>query len=124
MTCRIFLRRLASAAAFSASLIAVGCRSNHVDITVENRTGSAIQLLEVDYPNASFGADSLGAGADFHYKVKVEGSGATKISYTDPNQKQIQITGPTLDQRQQGLLEIILLPAGKAEFHPQLTDQP
>lgn len=123
MTRRIFVRRWAFAAAFSASLVAAGCRSNHVDITVENRTGGAIRLLEVDYPDASFGADALRAGADFHYKVKVVGSGATKISYTDPNHKQIQINGPTLDERQQGQLEIILLPAGKAEFHPELTGE-
>ena len=30
-------------------------------------------------------------------------------------------TGPTLVERQQGQLEIVLLPDAKAEFHPQLT---
>ena len=47
----------------SALAWASGCHSYHVDVTVENRTGGAIQLLEVDYPSASFGADSLAAGA-------------------------------------------------------------
>ncbi len=120
---RTFLLRLASAAAFAAFLIAAGCRSNHIHITLENRTGAAIRLLEVDYPNASFGADSLAAGADFHYSIKVEGSGALKIAYTDSNQKQIQINGSILNQQQQGRLEIVLLPDGKAEFHPELTGQ-
>ena len=47
--------------------LATGCHSYHIETTVENRTGAAIQLLEVDYPSASFGADSLAAGAVFNY---------------------------------------------------------
>ena len=42
-------------------LAAAGCHSYHVDVTVENHTGAPIQLLEVDYPSASFGADQLAA---------------------------------------------------------------
>jgi hypothetical protein len=92
-----------------------------VEITVENRTGSAIELLEVDYPSASFGADRLAPGATFHYRFQVTGSGPLKITYTRPDNKQVQITGPTLAERQQGQLKIILLPAGKAQFVPQFT---
>jgi hypothetical protein len=44
--------------AATAMVAATACHSYHVDATVENRTGSPIQLLEVDYPSASFGADS------------------------------------------------------------------
>ena len=42
-------------------LMAASCRNYIVDVTVENRTGSAVNLLEVDYPSASFGADSMAA---------------------------------------------------------------
>jgi hypothetical protein len=105
----------------AAVLFTAGCHSLHIDTTVENRTGAAIQLLEVDYPNASFGADALASGANFHYRIQVEGSGELKITYTDPASKQVQIKGPALVQHQQGQLEIVLLPDGKAEFHPQLT---
>lgn len=98
-----------------------GCHSYHVETTVENRTGAAIQLLEVDYPNASFGADSLAAGADFHYRIQIDGSGPVKVQYTAEGGQQVQITGPKLSQRQEGRLAIVLLPGGKAEFHPELT---
>lgn len=98
-----------------------GCHSYHVETTVENRTGAAIQLLEVDYPNASFGADSLAAGADFHYRIQIDGSGPVKVQYTAEGGRQVQIGGPKLSQRQEGRLEIVLLPGGKAEFHPELT---
>jgi hypothetical protein len=96
------------------------CHSYHIDATIENRTGAPIQLLEVDYPNASFGADSLASGATFHYRFQVRGSGPLNVEYTPANGRQIQITGPALAERQQGQLEIVLMPGGKAEFHPQL----
>jgi len=107
-----------------APLFATGCHSYHVETTVENRTGSAIQLLEVDYPSASFGADSLAAGAEFHYRIQIQGSGLIKVQYSAVGGRQEQISGPTLSERQQGRLQIVLLPGGKAEFHPELTPGP
>lgn len=97
------------------------CHSYHVDATIENRTGAPIQLLEVDYPSATFGADSLAADAAFHYRFQVRGTGQLKVSYTAANGQTVQISGPALAERQQGTLEIDLEPGGKAEFRPQLT---
>jgi hypothetical protein len=98
-----------------------GCRSYHVETTVENRTGATIQLLEVDYPSASYGADSVAPGGVYHYRIQLRGSGPLKLQYTAGDGRQIQIDGPMLAERQQGKLEIVLLPGGKAEFHPELT---
>jgi len=91
---------------------------------IENRSGGAVQLLEVDYPSASFGADSLAAGADFHYRLQVQGSGPVSVQYTAGDGSQIKKTGPTLVERQEGRLEIVLLPGGQVDFHPQLTPHP
>jgi hypothetical protein len=104
-----------------------GCHSYHIETTVENRTGGSIQLLEVEYPSASFGVDSLGAGADYHYRIQLRGNGPLKVQYTAGQGSQtqtIQIEGPTVAERQEGSLEIVLLPEGKAEFHPELTPRP
>ena len=114
---RTILVSLISCALFAAT----ACHSYHIDATIENRTGADIQLLEVDYPSASFGADHLASGATYHYRFQVRDSGPIKITYTGPDQKQVQIAGPTLVERQQGQLRIVLLPAGKAQFQPQLT---
>jgi hypothetical protein len=115
-------RRALLAAFLSCALLAaVGCHSYHIDATIENRTGTDIQLLEVDYPSASFGADRIASGASYHYRFQVRDSGPIKITYTGPEQKQIQIAGPMLVERQQGQLKIVLLPGGKAQFQPQLT---
>lgn len=97
-----------------------GCHSYHVETTVENRTGAKVELLEVDYPSASFGKDSLGDGEDYHYRFQINGSGQLKVQYTQAGQQR-QIAGPALAERQEGRLEIVLLPGGKAEFHPELT---
>jgi hypothetical protein len=125
MTLQSLSRGLAiSTIAGTALLIASGCHSYHIETTVENRTGGAIQLLEVDYPSASFGDNNLAAGGVFHYRIQLQGSGPLKVLYTTADERQVHIDGPTLVERQEGTLEIILLPSGQAEFHPSLTAQP
>jgi hypothetical protein len=101
--------------------LASGCHSYHIETTVENKTGAAIQLLEVDYPSASFGANSLAADAEFHYRFQVRGTGELKVQYTSSDGRQRQIDGPVLSEHENGQLEIVLLPDGKAEFHSQLS---
>jgi hypothetical protein len=105
----------------SVAAVAAGCHSYHVETTIENRTGEPIQLLEVDYPSASYGADSLAAGADFHYRIQIEGKGQLKVLYTTSEGKPVQITGPALAEGEEGRLEVVLLPNGKAEFRPELS---
>jgi hypothetical protein len=115
------LRRSTGVLASAAMMAATACHSYHVDATVENRTGAPIQLLEVDYPSASFGADSLATGQVFHYRIQLRGSGPLKVQYTAEDGHLAQIDGPSVVERQEGSLEILLLPGGKAEFHPHLT---
>ena len=103
----------------------ISCRSDHVEMVVKNSTGEPVQLLEVDYPNASFGKDALADGAEYRYRIQVEGAGAIKVSYATGNGAHTtEIAGPRLTEGEQGRLEIDLLPAGKAEFHAQVTQKP
>ena len=101
-----------------------GCRSHHIETTVENRTGAMVELLEVDYPSASFGANALAAGADYNYRIQIRGTGALKVQYTAAGGLKEQVNGPALTEGQQGRLLIVLLPGGKAEFRPELTAAP
>ncbi len=116
-------RGAALVAAAAASLLAPmnGCHSYHIDTTIENRSGAPVELLEVDYPSASFGVDSIAAGADFHYRFDVVGSGPITVLYTGANRQAVKKTGPALYERQEGRLEIVLLPGGAVEFHSRLT---
>jgi hypothetical protein len=99
------------------------CHSYHIEATIENHTGGPITLLEVDYPSASFGVGSLAAEGVYHYRLQARDSGPIKVQYTDAKNHQVQITGPNLFERQEGRVEIVLLPDGKAEFHPSLNPQ-
>jgi hypothetical protein len=122
IACRSGLFRQVPAALLLSFAIALSaCHSYHIAVTIRNSTGGAISLLEVDYPSASFGADALASDADFHHLIQTRGSAPLKVQYTAANGRQIQITGPTLSEKQQGSIEIILLPDGKAEFHPSLN---
>jgi len=102
------------------SLLA-GCHSYRIEATVENRTGGPITLLEVDYPSAGFGADSLAADGVFHYRFQTRGSGPVTVQYTTADGHQVKITGPTLREKQEGAFEIVLAPGGKAAFHVALN---
>ena len=121
MTRLHLLRRFTPHLALVALSALAACHSYHVETTVENRTGGPVQLLEVDYPNASFGDNALPAGASFHYRIQIQGSGPLKVQYTAADGKQALVTGPIVSEGQEGRLAIVLLPNGKAEFHPQLS---
>jgi hypothetical protein len=97
------------------------CHSYHIEATVKNDTGGPISLLEVDYPSASFGADAVAASGEVHHRIQTRGSGPLKVQYTDESGKQVQITGPTLYEGQEGRVDIDLLPRGKSEFHPAIN---
>lgn len=106
-----------SACLLGALLLAfTACKSAHVEVTVVNNTGSEARLLEVDYPSASFGFDSIPAGASKHYRIQVQNSGNVKVQYTGVNDKLFQSTGPDMQEGLQGTLKIVLEPGGKAEF--------
>jgi hypothetical protein len=98
-----------------------GCRSAFVEADVVNGTGAAVSLVEVDYPSASFGVESLGAGAKYHYRFKIQGEGATKVMWTDAARKEHTVAGPKLSEGEQGPLTVTITGDGavwKAELKP------
>lgn len=112
-----------AAALLLCLMMLAACRSHQIECTVKNRTGAPIELLEVDYPSASFGLDSLANGADYSYKFQVRGSGQLTAAYTvTATHAPVKITGPEVEENQQGTLEIVLMPDGKAEFYPALSE--
>jgi hypothetical protein len=114
-------QKLWTSAACAVLLTASGCRSSWVNADVRNQTGQPIHELEVDYPSASFGTNSLAPGADMHYRFQIRGSGPVKVEYTTGDGKTAHGQGLSLAERQQGQLTILLLPQGKVEFLPKLS---
>jgi hypothetical protein len=109
----------------SALIVAVlplsGCRSAFVETSIENSGPSNVHLIEVDYPSASFGTQTLDAHSTYHYRFKIQGSGPVTISFTDDAGKAHSVTGPTLEEGQQGQLTISIDSAYKVGWKESLT---
>ncbi len=85
-----------------------GCHSHSISMDVHNASSQPVSLIEVDYPSASFGVDSLAAGASYHYHFKILGDGPTRILWTDAARQNHSSTGPTLHQGQEGTLNVTI----------------
>lgn len=107
------LRYLAAAPLLPALLLPVaGCHSAYVEATLRNRSAAPVSLVELDYPSASFGTQSLAPGADFRYRFKVLGSGEVKLLFTDSARKEHTASGPPLSEGDEGPLTATITPAG------------
>jgi hypothetical protein len=84
-----------------------GCHSRTVGVTIVNQ-GPALRVLELDYPSASFGANRLATGAQFHYRFKIQGSGPLTLSFEDSSGKPHTAQGPIVQQGQEGSLLITI----------------
>jgi hypothetical protein len=119
------MRSIRALAACIVVLAAAGCRSPYVEATVSNHTEQPIELFEVDYPSASFGAQNLAPGADFHYRFKVLGEGSTKLLYTDNAHHDHKSDGPTLKEGAEGRLIIVITPTNVTwQSTPAVISQP
>jgi hypothetical protein len=101
-------------------LAAAGCHSAYIEATVKNASGTGVSLVEVDYPSASFGREALAAGAEYHYRFKVLGSGATKVLWTDAAHQEHTVPGPVLHEGDEGHLTITLA-AANANWNLELN---
>jgi hypothetical protein len=102
-------------------LLAAACRSAFVETTVENQGATPLHLIEVDYPSASFGMQTLDAHASYHYHFKIQGSGPVSITFFDSAGKPHTATGPTLTQGQKGNLKITVDQSGGVAWGANLS---
>lgn len=105
---------------FAFALLA-GCHSAFVETTIDNQGPAPLQLIEVDYPSASFGVGALAPDSQFYYRFKIQGSGPLKLQFTDAQGQPHTIDGPQLSQGQEGHLTIVIDPAGKVAWQTSLT---
>jgi hypothetical protein len=103
------------------SWLSSGCRSAFVAATITNHSSGQVTLLEVDYPNASFGVGALAPGSRFDYRFKVQGGGPIKLQFTDAAGKTHTAAGPELQQGDHGTLQINIDPANNISWIPNLT---
>ena len=102
--------RLTHLFTLAAALTLAGCHSAYIEATISNRTAEPLSLIELDYPSASFGTQTLTPGQDYHYRFKVLGSGPTTLLWTDPAHHDHKSSGPTLHENDEGTLTIVVTP--------------
>jgi len=107
--------------ALLALVCLTACRSAYVETTIENSGSAPIQLIEVDYPSASFGTQTIDAHGTYHYHFKVQGSGPVTLTFTDAAGKPHTATGPDLKEGQQGDLHIVIDPAANVSWSQSLS---
>ena len=110
--------------AIAAALALVGCRSPYIATAIVNRTGQPLSVLELDYPSASFGADSLAPDATYRYRFQVLGNGPTTLLWTDSAHHDHKVTGPSLREGDVGSLTITLTPGSAPAWDLRLANRP
>ena len=113
--------RLFAASTITAILLLTGCHSRYITATVINRTGEPLSPVEVDYPSASFGINSLAAGASYSYRFKIIGNGPTAVLWTDSAHRDHRNPGPSLHEGDEGTLAITVGPGPTPAFDLRLT---
>lgn len=98
-------------------LLAVGCRSRFVAVTIENDTEHPLQMVELDYPGASFGVSTLAPHAVYSYRFKAIGSGALSLSYMEAGSTRTA-AGPPLSDAEGGTLHVLVRERGVVNWDP------
>ena len=105
------MRNLTLTLALAPALLCSGCRSAFMEATIANQTTEPLSLVEVDYPSASFGTQTLMPGQVFHYRFKILGSGPTTLLWTDAGHHDHKNSGPSLHEGEEGAISIVFAPA-------------
>ena len=114
------MNRLLPLAALATTVLLSGCHTPVVDATIINSTGATIRVMEMDYPNASFGTSKLAPGASFHYRFVIQDPGRVSISYSDLHGQDHKATGPAVDKGERGTVLAVLRPSG-VDWTPHLS---
>ncbi len=89
-------------------LVSAGCRSRVVQVNLINTSQQTISTIIVDYPNATFGVNTLAPGKSFLYSIKPLETGALKIQFTNAQGVKHTSYGPMLHKGDEGSIQVKL----------------
>jgi hypothetical protein len=100
---------------FATTLIFViamaGCRAHVVKISLTNTSAQPIKTIIVDYPNATFGKDTLAPGESYFSLIKPVDHGPIKVMFTDAQGGRHAYQSISLQQGDDGSVNIKLTQA-------------
>jgi|SRR5215471_19154009 len=90
-----------------------GCTHSHViQVNVTNASSENVSTVMIDYPEATFGINSLAPGKTFRYKIKPTATGAMKIEFLNARGIDRVSAGPVVHKNDEGSIEIKLTQDG------------
>ena len=104
----------------AGSIFLAGCHSRYIQATITNHGPAPLNVIQVEYPTASFGTQGLKPGESFHYRFKLLGSGPVKVTWTDAKQQEHQQTGPSFEEGSEGALRVDFPSQDHADFQVDL----
>jgi hypothetical protein len=90
-----------------------GCMHSHViQVTVTNTSAEKISNIVIEYPEASFGINSLEPGKSFQYKIKPTTNGGLKIEFLNARGTDRAAKGPEVHKGDEGSINLKLTQEG------------
>jgi hypothetical protein len=105
-------RRIKSSLILLCVLFAGCTHSRGIRITVTNTGAGKISAITIDYPEATFGINSLDPGKSFQYGIKPTATGALKIEFLDARGVDHVSAGPVMHKNDEGTIQINLTQDG------------
>jgi hypothetical protein len=90
---------------------------------IVNQQATPVSLVQVSYPGGTFGVQTIGAGASFHYRFRDLSDDAASLDFTDAAHHDHKAKGPQLKQGQEGTLRIAIEPNSRVQWTPVLTER-
>ena len=77
-----------------------------VQVTLINTSQQTVSTIIIDYPQATFGVNTLSPGKSFPYSIKPLETGALKIQFTNAQGMRHTSTGPMLHKGDEGSIQV------------------
>ena len=100
------MRRTVVALLSSSIVLLAGCHSHYIQATVTNHSDAEVSVVQVEYPGATFGTQSIAPGGSFYYRFKLLGSGDLKVSWIDAQKHDHAVKSLHLNEGQEGTLVV------------------
>ena len=94
------------------STVSACTHSRVIKVTVTNTSAEKVSTIVIDYPEATFGINSLEPGKSFEYKIKPTGTGTLKIEFLNSHGVDRVSAGPVVHRNDEGSIQIKLTQDG------------
>lgn len=105
---------------FTLAVVALGCHSHGIDITIQNNAKVPLRNVEVDYPGAAFGTAVIAPGASFWYHIKPLQDGDVTLGFEPENGKSFKQKQAAVRMRDTGRLIIIVEQDASQQWHTRI----